>query len=105
MTFLGSWVVRGTLTKDWQPSGPAGQTLLNMALLYAVFTIAELLAGVIAYRMERANPRELWALPIQRLCYRQVMYAVIFKAIGKAITGARTGWGKLDRKATSRIGK
>jgi peptidoglycan/xylan/chitin deacetylase (PgdA/CDA1 family)/spore germination protein YaaH/glycosyltransferase involved in cell wall biosynthesis len=105
VTFLGSWVVRGTLTKDWQPSGPAGQTLLNMALLYAVFTIAELLAGVIAYRMERANPRELWALPIQRLCYRQVMYAVIFKAIGKAITGARTGWGKLDRKATSRIGK
>ncbi|HMC20814.1 MAG TPA: hypothetical protein VKL19_03110, partial [Thermoanaerobaculia bacterium] len=36
----------------------------------------------------------------QRFLYRQVMYAVLLKSLKTAISGIRTGWGKLERKGT-----
>jgi len=36
----------------------------------------------------------------QRFLYRQLMYAVLLKSLKTAVSGIRTGWGKLDRKGT-----
>ena len=36
----------------------------------------------------------------QRFLYRQLMYAVLLKSLKTAISGMRTGWGKLERKGT-----
>jgi cellulose synthase/poly-beta-1,6-N-acetylglucosamine synthase-like glycosyltransferase/peptidoglycan/xylan/chitin deacetylase (PgdA/CDA1 family)/spore germination protein YaaH len=72
--------------------------VLTMAIFWFVFTAVDLLSGFIAYRLE---PRErrypFWRLITQRIVYRQLMYGVVLRAIGAALSGPRVGWGKLER--------
>ena len=72
--------------------------VLTMAIFWIVFTAIDLLCGFIAYRLE---PREkgypFWRLITQRIVYRQLMYGVVLRAIGAALSGPRVGWGKLER--------
>ena len=63
-----------------------------------VFTLVDLLAGVVAFALERRERwRLLWLLIPQRIGYRQIMYYVVLKAITQALRGPRVGWGKLER--------
>ena len=39
----------------------------------------------------------LWALPLQQIVYRQVMYAVLIRSTITALAGIRLGWQKLRR--------
>jgi len=39
----------------------------------------------------------------QRFLYRQLMYAVLIKSVTTALSGMRTGWGKLERKGTVKV--
>ena len=39
----------------------------------------------------------------QRFLYRQLMYAVLIKSVTTALSGMRTGWGKLERKGTVEV--
>ncbi len=72
--------------------------VLTMAAFWIVFTAIDLLCGFIAYRLE---PRErrypFWRLVTQRIVYRQLMYGVVLRAIGAALSGPLVGWGKLER--------
>jgi hypothetical protein len=47
---------------------------------------------------------ERWSLLrglfLQRFFYRQLMYAVLWKAVIKAVFGSRMAWGKLKREGT-----
>jgi cellulose synthase/poly-beta-1,6-N-acetylglucosamine synthase-like glycosyltransferase/peptidoglycan/xylan/chitin deacetylase (PgdA/CDA1 family)/spore germination protein YaaH len=70
---------------------------------YAVFFVAELAGGLVAFSLERENKRLLIWLFWQRFIYRQLMYYVIVRSILRAIGGSATGWGKLERKGTSRV--
>ncbi|MGE5720882.1 MAG: glycosyltransferase, partial [Sphingomonadales bacterium] len=73
-------------------------TVERMAVYWIVFSLADLLSGVIAMALERREQtRLLWLLIPQRIGYRQIMYYVVLKAIAQAIRGALVGWGKLDR--------
>ena len=69
-----------------------------MAMYWIAFTAIDVLCGWIAYRLEpreKSYPAHL--LVAQRFIYRQVMYWVVLKAIGAAISGLGVGWGKLER--------
>ncbi|ATE63246.1 glycosyltransferase [Rhizorhabdus dicambivorans] len=70
----------------------------RMLGFWLVFTAIDLLAGFIAFALER---RErwwlLWLLIPQRIGYRQIMYYVVLKALAQALRGPRVGWGKLER--------
>jgi peptidoglycan-N-acetylglucosamine deacetylase len=70
---------------------------------YALFFVAELLGGMVAFSLERENKRLLIWMFWQRFIYRQLMYYVIVRSILRALGGSATGWGKLDRKGTSRV--
>jgi peptidoglycan-N-acetylglucosamine deacetylase len=70
---------------------------------YALFFVAELIGGLVAFSLERENKRMLVWLFWQRFIYRQLMYYVIVRSIMRAIGGSATGWGKLERKGTSRV--
>jgi peptidoglycan-N-acetylglucosamine deacetylase len=74
--------------------------LMITAGYYALFTMADLLAGVVAFAMERKEQWRLlaWLIP-QRFGYRQIMYYVVVKSVLTAIRGPAVGWGKLDRTA------
>ena len=97
---------------------PAISPAMDVAMIWAVFAgnlgrLAgyyllmvgfELLGAALAVRMDRANPRLLPWLLLQRLVYRQLMYYVILKSIVVAIRGHHVGWGKLDRRGTAEVG-
>ncbi|MFA5951163.1 MAG: glycosyltransferase [Hyphomicrobium sp.] len=70
----------------------------RMLVFWAVFATIDLLAGSIAFILERKeNWRLLWLLVPQRFVYRQVMYFVVLKAVSRALQGLSVGWGKLNR--------
>jgi cellulose synthase/poly-beta-1,6-N-acetylglucosamine synthase-like glycosyltransferase len=72
--------------------------VLTMAIFWIVFTAIDLLCGFIAYRLEpREKSYPFWRLITQRVVYRQLMYGVVLRAIGAALSGPRVGWGKLER--------
>jgi cellulose synthase/poly-beta-1,6-N-acetylglucosamine synthase-like glycosyltransferase len=97
---------------------PAISPAMDVAMIWAVFAgnlgrLAgyyllmvgfELLGAALAVHMDRANPRLLPWLLLQRLVYRQLMYYVILKSIVVAIRGHHVGWGKLDRRGTAEVG-
>jgi cellulose synthase/poly-beta-1,6-N-acetylglucosamine synthase-like glycosyltransferase/peptidoglycan/xylan/chitin deacetylase (PgdA/CDA1 family) len=66
-------------------------------LLWAAVLAVQVIAAVIAFRLEREPLRVLWLLPLQQVVYRQVMYAVLIRSAVTALGGIRLGWQKLRR--------
>lgn len=94
-----SWL-RGRLTQDWQPLPQAMTSLYVIGFMYAFFFVVELIGALVAYKLDREDPKVLVWLFWQRFLYRQLMYAVLLKSLKTAISGIRAGWGKLERKGT-----
>lgn len=95
-----AWLTRGLLRQDWQPLPQAVAALTQIGFLYALFFAIELLASMVAFRLDRERMRLLWWLFWQRFVYRQLMYAVMIKSVLTALQGVRAGWSKLERKGT-----
>jgi cellulose synthase/poly-beta-1,6-N-acetylglucosamine synthase-like glycosyltransferase len=94
-----AWM-RGRLDGDWQPLPAAMTSLYLLGFMYAFFFVVELIGAVVAFKLDREDGRVLVWLFWQRFLYRQLMYAVLLKSLKTAMSGIRTGWGKLDRKGT-----
>ena len=90
----------GVLKQDWQPLPQAMTSLYVIGFMYAFFFVVELIGSIVAFKLDREDGRVLVWLFWQRFLYRQLMYAVVLKSIKTAISGIRTGWGKLERKGT-----
>jgi peptidoglycan-N-acetylglucosamine deacetylase len=90
----------GRLAGDWQPLPGALSSLYLIGFMYAFFFVMELIGSLIAYKLDREDPKVLIWLFWQRFLYRQLMYAVVLRSIKTAVSGMRTGWGKLERKGT-----
>ena len=74
--------------------------LLQTLAFYAMFYVFELAGAAVAIRIERERWSLLRGLFLQRFFYRQLMYAVLWKAVIKAVVGTRMAWGKLKREGT-----
>lgn len=70
-------------------------TIIGWLAVLAVQTIT----AVLAFRLDREPLRPLWALPLQQLVYRQLMYIVLVRSAFTALTGRRLRWQKLKRSA------
>jgi hypothetical protein len=57
----------------------------------------QLITAVLAFRLDREPLRPLWALPLQQLVYRQIMYLVLLHAAATALSGGTLKWQKLRR--------
>jgi hypothetical protein len=83
------------------PGAGALQGLLPTLTYYAAFTVADVMASIVAFALEG---NEEWSLlvwlPLQRVAYRQVLYWVMYRSVISALKGVVVGWGKLERKAT-----
>ena len=75
-------------------------SLYLIGFMYAFFFVVELVGSAVAFRLDREDNRVLVWLFWQRFLYRQLMYAVLLKSLKTALSGMRTGWGKLERKGT-----
>jgi len=72
--------------------------LLTILAFWSAFTITDLACGWIAYRLDGREKRfPALRLLMQRFGYRQLLYAVVVKAIFAALAGPKVGWGKLER--------
>ena len=94
-----AWL-RGHMSHDWQPLPQAMTSLYLIGFMYAFFFVVELIGSLVAFRLDREDSKVLVWLFWQRFLYRQLMYAVLLKSVKTAISGIRTGWGKLERKGT-----
>ncbi|WP_443019881.1 glycosyltransferase [Sphingomonas adhaesiva] len=76
----------------------AGGDALAMAGFWAAFAAIDLACGWIAFRLDGREERfPALRLLMQRFGYRQLLYAVVLRAIYVAATGPKVGWGKLER--------
>ncbi|HEX5741496.1 MAG TPA: bi-functional transferase/deacetylase, partial [Pilimelia sp.] len=73
------------------------------AVAWAGMLTAQLVVAAVAFRLDGERPRVLWLLPVQQILYRQLMYAVVVRAVLAALTGARLRWQKLRRRGDAAI--
>lgn len=61
------------------------------------FVVVQLVMAAVALRLDRESLRPLWAVPLQQLFYRQLMYLVVIESLASAAAGVRLRWHKLHR--------
>ncbi|GAA1417593.1 glycosyltransferase [Streptomyces thermospinosisporus] len=71
--------------------GDPVRTMLAWTGVLAVQT----LSAAYAFRLDGEPLRPLWALPLQQVAYRQVMYLVLLQACLTAVNGYRLPWQRL----------
>ncbi|MEV0716623.1 bifunctional polysaccharide deacetylase/glycosyltransferase family 2 protein [Asanoa sp. NPDC050611] len=59
--------------------------------------VIQVVTAILAFRLDKEPLRPLWALPLQQLVYRQVMYLVLVHAAATALTGGLLKWQHLRR--------
>lgn len=69
----------------------------ELGLAWLAFQVLQMLSAVYAFRLDRERLRALWALPVQTLVYRQLMYLVVIQSVANALYGGRLRWHKLER--------
>ena len=74
-----------------------------VALIWLGFLGAQVLIGVVAFRLDREPLRPLLWLPLQQFVYRQLMYLVVIQSVVTAIAGATLRWHKLERRGDATI--
>lgn len=91
--------IGGTVMRVMQHGWAQTQTdVLRMGAYWIAFTGIDLLCGAVAWRLDVRDKRfPALRLLSQRFVYRQLMYSVVIRAVGAAISGLGIGWGKLER--------
>jgi cellulose synthase/poly-beta-1,6-N-acetylglucosamine synthase-like glycosyltransferase/spore germination protein YaaH/peptidoglycan/xylan/chitin deacetylase (PgdA/CDA1 family) len=95
-----AFAMRSLGSKEAPDLTMAINSLYLIGFMYAFFFVVELIGSAVAFRLDREDNRVLVWLFWQRFLYRQLMYAVLLKSLKTALSGMRTGWGKLERKGT-----
>jgi peptidoglycan-N-acetylglucosamine deacetylase len=81
----------------------AGNWRIVLLYYFALFFL-ELLTAALAYGLDGSKPWDLALLFVQRLYYKLLMYHVLGKSILYALRGRLVGWGKLERRASVKVG-
>ncbi len=70
---------------------------LKVAGFWLAFTVVQALACGYALRLDRERLRTLWALPLQQVVYRQLLYLVTVQSMMAALLGTRQRWQPIRR--------
>ncbi len=88
---------------DWfyHPLVEFNQNLIVVVVSYGLYQIFDFVASYIAIVLDGHQKKSLlWWLFLQRFCYRQLVYYIVFKTIRDAIKGKEVWWGRPVRKGT-----
>lgn len=69
-----------------------------MAISFVVYTLADLMASMIALRLDKEKISNLWLIVPQRIFYRQLMYYVIVRSFVNVLKGRLIHWGDSKRE-------
>jgi cellulose synthase/poly-beta-1,6-N-acetylglucosamine synthase-like glycosyltransferase/peptidoglycan/xylan/chitin deacetylase (PgdA/CDA1 family) len=64
---------------------------------WLVVMLLQVITAILAFRLDGERLRPLWALPLQQVAYRQLMYLVLLHSMVTALIGGRLYWQKLRR--------
>jgi hypothetical protein len=70
---------------------------VETAVAWLALLAVQVVTAVLAFRLDREPLRPLWALPVQQIVYRQIMYLVLLHAAATALSGGHLKWQKLRR--------
>ncbi len=70
---------------------------VSVAAFWLGFNGLQLLACGYALQIDRERLRTLWALPLQQVVYRQLMYLVTIQSVITALLGTRHRWQAISR--------
>jgi hypothetical protein len=70
---------------------------VSVAAFWLGFNALQGLACGYALRLDRERLRTLWALPLQQVVYRQLMYLVTIQSLMTALLGTRHRWQAITR--------
>ncbi len=70
---------------------------VRIGLAWLAFLAVQFVAAWYAFALDRERPHALWALPLQQIVYRQLMYLVVLQSAASALYGVRLRWHKLRR--------
>ncbi|HWU31495.1 MAG TPA: glycosyltransferase [Marmoricola sp.] len=70
---------------------------LHVALVWLGFLALQLAMGIYAFRLDGERLGPLWALPLQQIVYRQLMYLVVIQSLFTAISGLPLKWQRMER--------
>lgn len=65
--------------------------------VWLAFLAMQLLTAAYAFRLDGERLGPLWALPLQQLVYRQLMYLVVLQSVASACYGLRLRWQAMER--------
>ena len=65
--------------------------------VWLAFNALQLIAAVYAFRLDRERLRPLWALPLQQVAYRQLLYLVSIQSVTTALLGVGLRWRPMRR--------
>jgi cellulose synthase/poly-beta-1,6-N-acetylglucosamine synthase-like glycosyltransferase len=66
-------------------------------IAWLVMLVLQAVTAVLAFRLDGESLKPLWALPLQQIAYRQLMYLVLLHSMITAAAGGRLRWQKLHR--------
>ncbi|MGI5524953.1 bifunctional polysaccharide deacetylase/glycosyltransferase family 2 protein [Micromonospora sp. CA-259024] len=69
----------------------------TLALAWAGLLLLQAVTAGYALRLDRERYGPLWALPLQQLVYRQLMYLVVVQSVVTALIGNRLRWQRMVR--------
>jgi poly-beta-1,6 N-acetyl-D-glucosamine synthase len=64
---------------------------------WLAFNLLVLMQGAYAFHLDHERPWVLWALPLQVVVYRQLMYLVVLQSVASALQGMRLRWQHVER--------
>ncbi|HET9898211.1 MAG TPA: bifunctional polysaccharide deacetylase/glycosyltransferase family 2 protein [Streptosporangiaceae bacterium] len=70
---------------------------VTVAAFWLGFNLVQVVACGYALRIDRERLRTLWALPLQQVVYRQLMYLVTIHSVITALLGTRQRWQTITR--------
>ncbi|WP_412539236.1 bifunctional polysaccharide deacetylase/glycosyltransferase family 2 protein [Longispora sp. K20-0274] len=70
---------------------------LQTAVVFGGLIALQLGTAAYALRLDREPLGPLWALPLQQLVYRQLMYLVVVQSVATALLGSRLRWHRMHR--------
>jgi len=69
----------------------------TIGLTWLAFLAVQFAGAGYAFVLDGERLRTLWALPVQQVVYRQLMYLVVIQSLASAAYGVRLRWHKLHR--------
>lgn len=76
------------------------QEISDILMWYILFIYIDIFGSLLAFTLERKSRKIMWLILLQRFCYRQFMYIILFQSISAALKGNHRAWDRVERTGT-----